>query len=573
MDGFSCTRRGVLEGALGLACLTCAEATHAETNEPQVSDSGSAMAQEWEVLEVADYPFSVRYRSGYLDDAEQVADWAKFGYSSVQSVYSHELSTSITFDIYPDDEWNQPHGTMTYNENALSAVMVTPSEYNGSYANTAMFYRHGITHEYVHAAQKDALSFHTHANWIMEGFAESVAVYHTDEEIYDSYIDHSRANETRRDIERGYGHLLGVNEYVYRGSMQLLDFMIQRYGGQAVGEIFEQDAKNILEAIDMRLDMTALDLEAAWLEYAQREIGGDYTDAIDRLGETISGFLSVSGIERVPDGLILVNTAVYQDADYVIVLRDRQGSDVGVSRTYSAGERVSDTTVSVDAALDTPAVLEATIHEASQDGYGDPVTIDGSQLTDVCFYSSDRSIIDFAESPAAGDESLTVDARLAEGYEGGDKVKINVFEDTSDSRRIDEAYSSQIEPGEELLDFEVDLDESTSAVPLSDSQTVVVALVDYSDGEPIVQATNTVSGASTVSPTIPGGDGPATSIDDDPLLEDVNGDGDANIFDALTYYNNRDDQAIRGNPGVFDFDGDGNSGTIFDALELYNNIS
>jgi hypothetical protein len=55
-------------------------------------------------------------------------------------------------------------------------------------------------------------------------------------------------------------------------------------------------------------------------------------------------------------------------------------------------------------------------------------------------------------------------------------------------------------------------------------------------------------------------------------MEDVDGDGEGSIFDALTYYNNRDSEAITSNPTYFDFDGDGESGTLFDAIELYNKL-
>ncbi|WP_197428649.1 right-handed parallel beta-helix repeat-containing protein [Halapricum sp. CBA1109] len=73
--------------------------------------------------------------------------------------------------------------------------------------------------------------------------------------------------------------------------------------------------------------------------------------------------------------------------------------------------------------------------------------------------------------------------------------------------------------------------------------------------------------------TVPGGEGPAWSHDGDSKLEDVDGDGDADLFDALHYYNERDSNAIRNNPDLFDFDGERTAGTLFDALQLYNDIS
>jgi hypothetical protein len=71
---------------------------------------------------------------------------------------------------------------------------------------------------------------------------------------------------------------------------------------------------------------------------------------------------------------------------------------------------------------------------------------------------------------------------------------------------------------------------------------------------------------------LPGAAGPPRSVDGDAQLEDVNGDGTANLFDALSYWNNRESDAIRSNTDAFDFDGDGETGTLFDAIALYNEL-
>jgi hypothetical protein len=76
--------------------------------------------------------------------------------------------------------------------------------------------------------------------------------------------------------------------------------------------------------------------------------------------------------------------------------------------------------------------------------------------------------------------------------------------------------------------------------------------------------------SSESSVTLPGQPAPAANLDGDAKLEDVNGDGSGDIFDVLTYYNNRDSDAVQNNPTQFDFDGDGSAGTLFDALALYN---
>lgn len=74
-------------------------------------------------------------------------------------------------------------------------------------------------------------------------------------------------------------------------------------------------------------------------------------------------------------------------------------------------------------------------------------------------------------------------------------------------------------------------------------------------------------------PALPDATGPPEDVDNDTQLEDVDGDGTADVFDVLTYYNNRDNSTIRDNTDAFDYDGDGTAGTVFDALALYEQIS
>jgi len=73
------------------------------------------------------------------------------------------------------------------------------------------------------------------------------------------------------------------------------------------------------------------------------------------------------------------------------------------------------------------------------------------------------------------------------------------------------------------------------------------------------------------NPTVPGGQGPAQNVDSDPLLEDVDGSGTADVFDAIALYNNRNEAIVQNNPQYFDFDGN-NQIDVFDAIELYNKI-
>jgi hypothetical protein len=94
--------------------------------------------------------------------------------------------------------------------------------------------------------------------------------------------------------------------------------------------------------------------------------------------------------------------------------------------------------------------------------------------------------------------------------------------------------------------------------------------VTVSAGNSSVSSQVTVTAGGTVQ--LPNAAGPAQNIDSDSQLEDVDGDGSANVFDAIALYNNRDEAVVQNNPQFFDFDGDGQI-NVFDAIELYNEIS
>lgn len=491
-----CTRRTVVKGTLGLTCSTCAIA-----GEAGASRSTAALASQgggnWDVLDVSGHPFSIRYRSGYESDAERVREWAVFAYESVQDAYAHELDTPITFDLFPRDEYSQPAGNMMYNENTHSVSLLTPSEYDGGYDDEEMFYRHGVTHEYVHAVQKDAMSFHTHAGWLMEGFAEAIAVYRTDDEIYEAYhTEHERANETRRDVQRGYGYLLGVNEYVYRGSMQLLNCMFQKYGTQAVGEIFEQDARNVVEAMEMRLGITPLDLEAEWLAYAQREIGGDYTEQIERLGGTVSAAVSVDTDRAFEPGQLTVRKAVARDDPYRVVVFDDSMTAIGMSDAFDAEERAEGVRIPLRRELDEPHRVTVRLHHSTGSGFGDPIEVDGSDVAETFMYATSTAAVRFASPPAPEDASVSVSASVAGSYEPDGNIALAVMngDSTNLGDRIDESHQKVV-PGSEVHGREISLDETAPAVPLSDGQTVTAVLMDLAGNDPIARATVTVGSA------------------------------------------------------------------------------
>lgn len=171
--------------------------------------------------------------------------------------------------------------------------------------------------------------------------------------------------------------------------------------------------------------------------------------------------------------------------------------------------------------------------------------------------------VEYTDPPTGDDKHATVQYAVSESYEVADALTLRVYDGTLSGSDPGDPITL-LSPGETgTVTFTIGEDVDATV------EDPVVAIVD---DVPLARA-STADSDSVAGPTVPGSDGPATNLDDDPQLEDVDGDNSGSLFDALTYYNNRNSGVIENNPSSFDFDGDGESGTLFDALALYNDLT
>lgn len=70
------------------------------------------------------------------------------------------------------------------------------------------------------------------------------------------------------------------------------------------------------------------------------------------------------------------------------------------------------------------------------------------------------------------------------------------------------------------------------------------------------------------APLLPGASGPAGNVDDDPALEDVNGNGDLTLADVTLLFENRGAAAVTDSPDAFDYNGNGDF-TLADVTSLF----
>lgn len=129
--------------------------------------------------------------------------------------------------------------------------------------------------------------------------------------------------------------------------------------------------------------------------------------------------------------------------------------------------------------------------------------------------------------------------------------------------------SNPLPPGEHR-NVTISLDSQLTVQSSNDTQRTVWAIAESGGKDAIDSATVTITPPDIV---FPGQSNPATDLDADLRLEDVDGDGVGTVSDVLVYYENRRSERVRSNPALFDFDGDGASGTVFDALALFEEVA
>jgi hypothetical protein len=246
---------------------------------------------EWNELNVADTPMVVRYEDGYKEDAEMIQGIAAANYPSIQDVYPHTPPGTVTLDLYSEAHYIHPHDSSGYWSGERSIRMITPSDYDGrrdpdNEDRIDDYYTHIIIHEYTHVPQKAALqSGHAYSTpgWFVEGFSEAITVYETNDGLRERYHNRRDSEAMKQNVANGHGYLMLMNTDPWRGSMHVFRYLFEEYSVEKVATMYEQDAENFVEAMDMALGITPIDLQLGWLEYASNEYGGDYSEDIDGL--------------------------------------------------------------------------------------------------------------------------------------------------------------------------------------------------------------------------------------------------------------------------------------------------
>ena len=184
--------------------------------------------------------------------------------------------------------------------------------------------------------------------------------------------------------------------------------------------------------------------------------------------------------------------------------------------------------VSFEPAEKTALTTETVTYDIVVSGTDDVGSFEGS----VELSNTDNATITDVTTPASeGFEEITIDGQSAEFEMFG------LPSDTSDPVTVATVTVSADAVGDAALslsaDFVSDQQGNGYTVDSTSGATLVVGL------DPVV------------------GDNPPANLDGDPVLEDVNGDGEFNVGDAQALFYNQDSDVVQNNTERFDFNGDG----------------
>jgi hypothetical protein len=229
------------------------------------------------------------------------------------------------------------------------------------------------------------------------------------------------------------------------------------------------------------------------------------------------------------------------------------GQPDALAVTTTADSAVTVRLVPDDAAVapDGTATVDVVIEGATAGVYGFELTV----------VATDTDVATIASATAAGDPVIERTPIAADN--GSVRLQVGGVDLGGDGEPV--TVASVTVAGER---------EGTAVLTVADGGTVAAPPDPNVTAYPVASRVGaTIDVTETPAPTVPGGDGPATNVDSDPQLEDVDGDGEFTIFDVQTFLEAFDGSVVRSNAASFDFDGSADGEvTIFDVQALLEEL-
>jgi len=243
-----------------------------------------------------------------------------------------------------------------------------------------------------------------------------------------------------------------------------------------------------------------------------------------------------------------------------------EGSSVGLDASGSSDPdgSIADTEWAV---VDGPGSVSGSTYEAPDSVGNDEATVEVTITDDDGATDTDTATVDIQDvnEPPNADAGgpYTVDEGSSVGLDASGSSDPDGSIADTDWTVVDGPGSVSGSTYEAPDDVDQDV-EATVEVTVTDddgatdTDTAIITIEDTDGGEP---------------PSLPGAENPPADPDGDGVYEDINGDGDLNIFDVQMLFDNLDTSTVQNHPSAYDFAGLENGRVeVFDVQALYNEM-
>lgn len=234
------------------------------------------------------------FRIFYYDEYESDVTFIEEKLANAKAVWESVHPRSIE-DVYDDfvniklhrpADWGRPHDLSAgqyYGSDEVThsrIQFITPSERGLEGDELDRWYRKNMIHEFGHILQTPERIRGEHQmsvpRWFIEGQVEYIAVFESDDEIAEHYLNRDNWQRIAEQLENGGGHVKEVTDDAYQGGSYLVKYMVDEWGHDAVHDLLAVDVPYFGEAIKEQFGVSPFEFERQWLLWINDNLGGEY---------------------------------------------------------------------------------------------------------------------------------------------------------------------------------------------------------------------------------------------------------------------------------------------------------
>lgn len=230
--------------------------------------------------------FIIHFSKAFESDAVQVLEYCSFSREATLKVYPHRLSAKIhvyLYDLLKSRSTGKEmctrvgRGNNEDDEIFLLAPSAVPNEDRDK--KDKIWFQRNIVHEYVHIpTYKDLYrvrwcdSASGDPQWITNGIAEYIALFHTTGEIFERYKYYYDSIKNVVNQTSGRFKNLDMEKRNNARDAFLMKYTFDEYGRNKAYKLFKTDASSIEEAVKLSLNISYQEFENNWIKWIHTEL-------------------------------------------------------------------------------------------------------------------------------------------------------------------------------------------------------------------------------------------------------------------------------------------------------------